>query len=253
MLLVVPDSDIDAFPLQLRGNAFHVGFPIVIREQHPGAYHFGGMYQLLRGHRVGLVAGQEGDVDVLDGLHLGDVLGVAGDVDAQAVEGEDVAVVAPLGMELQMPFGGVVGRDSLHGDVVGQFQTVAVVHRRALAEHLYTTPVHDQLRALFAELPDGRLVVVVEVLVGDEDDVGLGQGGVVNCAVAQFRARVNFNLPPVIFDADAGVHQGVDSDGFPALGGELVRFVVRLLPAGRKQPDRGQYADEKFFHNRILK
>ena len=49
-------------------------------------------------HGVGKVHADEGDVDVLEGAHLGDAFGVSGEVEALASIGEYVAVVASLGM-----------------------------------------------------------------------------------------------------------------------------------------------------------
>ena len=71
--------------------------------------------QLVGGHGVGLVAGEESDVDVLDGCHLGNVLGITGDVDAQSVDGKDVSVVSSLGVELGAPLADVIGGNGLDG------------------------------------------------------------------------------------------------------------------------------------------
>jgi hypothetical protein len=87
------------------------------------------------------------------------------------------------------------------------------------------------------------------MLVRDEDDVGFGKGGIVHRPVLQFWARIDFNFPSVVFNADAGVHQRVDLDSFPAFGGEDVGFVVCFLPAGRKKADGGQYASDHILHD----
>ena len=52
----------------------------MVGEQHLGLDDVGGTNQLLRGHSIGLVARQESDVNVLDFSHLGNVFGVAGNV-----------------------------------------------------------------------------------------------------------------------------------------------------------------------------
>ena len=75
------------------------------------------LYQLIDCHCVRLIAGQEGNVDIPDGFHLGDVLCVAGNVDAQSVEGQDIAVVTTFWMELRATFRVVIGRNGLDLDV----------------------------------------------------------------------------------------------------------------------------------------
>ena len=89
------DSHIDAIVLQQRGYSFYVRLAIVVREEHLGVDRLGGFHQLLYCHRVWLVARHKGDVDVVDGLHLWNVLRISSDVDAKPVEGQDIAVVSP--------------------------------------------------------------------------------------------------------------------------------------------------------------
>ena len=104
---------------------------------------FGSLDELLGLHGVGLVAWQEGNVDVFEFCHFGDVLGVAGDVDAQSVDGEQVAVVATFGVELEVAFGGVIGRYGLHFQVA-ELLFVAIVHDGACREHVGTALVGDK-------------------------------------------------------------------------------------------------------------
>ena len=218
------------------------------------------MSQLTGGHRVGLVAGQEGDVDVLHGSHLRYVLGVACNIDAETVEGEDVAVVAPLGMELQVPISDVVGRNGFKGNVVGNRLAVAVLHRLSVAKHVGTTLVGDELGVFFGQLLDGIGAVVVLMLVGYEDIVGFGELGVVCLPVAEFQHGVYLYFLAVVLDADAGVHECMEHDGLAALGLERVCFVgvgcgccgcllvFALLATCRGEADGSQKDKENFLH-----
>ena len=108
------DSYINTLSLQLRGDGADIGLPIVIWEEHTRLNDFGSTDELLRSHGVGLVARQECDIDVLNVGHLGDVLCVASDIDAQAVEGQDVAVVSAFGMKLSPSLRNVVCRNCLN-------------------------------------------------------------------------------------------------------------------------------------------
>ena len=108
----------------------------MVWEKDLRVYSLRGFGGLLRRHCVGLVAGQEGHVDVLDILHLGDVFGVAGDVDPKTVDGEDVAIVAALGMEFLPALGRVVGGNGLDFDLFANCLSFAVGKRRAGAVEL---------------------------------------------------------------------------------------------------------------------
>ena len=72
----------------------------MVGEQHFRLDHPCGVDELLGSHGVRLIAREEGDVNVFDFSHFRDVLGVGGDVDSQAIEGEDEAVVPSFGVEL---------------------------------------------------------------------------------------------------------------------------------------------------------
>lgn len=229
-LFVVSNPYLHAIASQQRRDAAHIRLAIMIREQHLRLDHPCRVDELLDRHGIRLVAGQEGDGDVFDLNHLRDVLGVAGDVYPQAVEGEDEAVVPPLGMELLMAFGGVVGGNGLKGDVVGQLEPVAVGHHRAIAQHLGAALVGNQLGVVACQHFNSCRVEVVEMLMGDEEVVCLGHGGVVDGFLPQFRHGIDHDFLAVVFDADAGVHQGVKLDRLAALGGEAVDFVGVVFP-----------------------
>ena len=223
---------VDAVGFEEVGQGGDVGLSVVVGEEDAGTDEAGGTEELVGCHGVGLVAGEKGDVDVVEVCHLGDVLGVAGNVDAEAVEGEDVAVVASFGMELEMPFGDVVGRNGFDGDEVGEGEAVAVVEDVATTCHVGTTLVGDEACVGGRKLLDGLLVEVVAMLVGDKDVVCLRIGGVVGGAAAQLANGVNLDFLAVEDDADAGVHEGVDLYRLAVGCGEYVHFFA-VLHGGR--------------------
>ena len=94
----------------------------MIGEQHFRLDSLGSLYQLFCGHRIGLVTGQEGDVDILDSRHLGNVLRVACNIDSQPVDSQDIAIVAPLGMELRATLRRIICRNGLHRKALGNLQ-----------------------------------------------------------------------------------------------------------------------------------
>ena len=142
-LLVMPYPHLNPIVFQKRRNIAHIRLAIVIREQHLRFDHPRRIDELLDGHRVGLVTGEEGNIDVLDVGHFGDVLGVASDIDFQAIQGEDEAVVPTFGVELLVAFRGVVGGYGLHGEVVGQLERVAVSYHLTVTERFGAALVGD--------------------------------------------------------------------------------------------------------------
>ena len=117
--MIVADADLYAAACQFHHSLCNWCLAVVIREEHLGLDGLGCLHQLIDSHGVGLIARQESNVDILDGFHLWDILCIASNVDAQAVEGEDIAVVTSLRVELFATGGGVIGRYRLEGDVVG--------------------------------------------------------------------------------------------------------------------------------------
>ena len=79
------------------------------------------IHGLIDRHRVGLIDGQEGDVDAMQGFHFGCIFPVSGDVDACTSDSQDVtAILSFAGVELLTVFGGVVGRNSFDREVVAR-------------------------------------------------------------------------------------------------------------------------------------
>ncbi len=143
-LFVMPYANIDAVAFQFSGKPGDIGLSIMVWEQHLGFDDPGHTRELFGGHGVRLVARQKGDVNIFDVSHFGDVLSVAGDVNPHTVNGKDEAVVASLGMKLQMSFGDIVGWDGFHREPVIEDKTVAVGHDFAVAQDVGATSVGDQ-------------------------------------------------------------------------------------------------------------
>ena len=99
-LFVMPNPHLNPIVLQLCRNSTHICLAIMIREQHFWFDRPCCIDELLNRHRIRLVAGEEGDIDVFDAVRLWDVFSVAGNVDSQSVESEDEAVVSSLWVKL---------------------------------------------------------------------------------------------------------------------------------------------------------
>ena len=211
-LLVVADADVDAFALEKSRKGTDVGITVVVREEDTRLHRLGSTNELVGCHGVRLVAWKEGDVDVPQVRHLFDVLGVASDVDAETVDGEHIAVVTSFGMELEMPFGVVVGRYGFHADAVGYLLAVAVLHDFACTEHVGTALVGNESRLGTAEGGEGALIEVVAMLMGDKDVVGLRHGRIVDDFLSHLADGVNLYFLAVVLDADAGMDEAVELD-----------------------------------------
>ena len=235
--MIVADQDLDAF-FGKEGEEFVDRCVIVvIGEEHLGLDDLCGVGSLFDGHRIRLVAGQESDVDVLDIGHLGDVLGVACDVDAHAVEGKDIAVVTTLGVELLASGSGVVGWYGLDGDVVGIFHLVTVLQCLSAAEHFLDGGVEEDLGGSLGQLRDGIAVEVVVMLVGDEDDVGLGELRVVGLGFHALADGIDFDLQAVVVDLDTGMLDACEAYFLTTVGGELVGLLLCLATEGHQACD----------------
>ena len=141
--------------------SFYVRLPIVIGEQHFGHDGFCCLHQLFCRHRIGLVARHKGDVDVLNVLHLRDVFCVASDVDAQPVDGEDIAIVATFRVEMCTPLGNVIGWYGFYGEVFGYlilshrpfvltifYHTETVIVNRSFVLNLFSMFITDKVSRL---------------------------------------------------------------------------------------------------------
>ena len=86
-------SDIHAFFLKLLRSGAEVCLTVMIGEEYVRLDDTGSTLQLVCSHRIGLVAGQEGNVNVLYRCHFGNILRITGNVDTQSVNGQYVSVV----------------------------------------------------------------------------------------------------------------------------------------------------------------
>ena len=156
----------------------------MVRKQHLRLDHLRSLHQLFGSHRVWLVTGQECNVDILDVSHLRNILSVTGNIDSQAIDGQNISVVTTLGMEHRASLGRVIGGHCLHLEVIGNLLLVSIRHHLTSSVHLHTTLVHNELRALIRQNLDSLLIEVVAMLMGDEQIVGLGHCGIVDRTVS---------------------------------------------------------------------
>ena len=194
----------------------------MVREKDLRVYGLRGRCGLFGSHGVGLVDRQESDVDIFDIFHFRDGLGVACDIDAEAVYGQDVAVVATIGMEFLPALGRVVGGNSLDFDLFAYDLGFAVGKGRAGAVELFDRRVKVDLRPLFLQKVYGILVIVVEMLVSDENEVGLGEFGIIRGGIHLHSHRINMDLLAVVLNAHGGVLDGGDGHIFAICGLEGV-------------------------------
>ena len=211
ILLVWADADVDVCVVEEEAGPGDHAVAVVVGEEDAGTDDLGGVDQLFDGHGVGLVAREEGDVDVFELGHLGDVLSVASNVDAQAVDGEYIAVVTTLGMELLAAWCGVIGGYSLQGDVAANGDTVAVFHRHDVGQQSGHSGVAVGNGLRPGELSYGGALVVVGVLVGDDDVVGHGHGGEVGDGL-EGADGVDVEVATVILDLHGGMLDTGDDD-----------------------------------------
>ena len=78
----MPYSHLYPIVFQLSGNAADIRLAVMIGEQHLWFDDACGMNKLVHRHGVRLVARQEGNVNVFEFSHFGDVLGISGDIDS---------------------------------------------------------------------------------------------------------------------------------------------------------------------------
>lgn len=186
------------------------------------------IHQLVDSHRVRLVTGQKGDVDVLDVGHLRNVLCVTGDIDTQTVEREDISIVTTLRMELCVAFRIIVCRHGFDLDVGGIYDAVAVFQWNAVAEHVIDSSIRIDAGGRCSYTGDGLAVEMILVLMGDEDDVGLGELIVVGCGLYAKAYRVNLDLCTVVVDFNTGMFDACECDLLATFSGEFVHFLSSL-------------------------
>ena len=225
------------YPLQLRFESFQIGLlldlPVVVGVEDGGVNCLDGFDGLIDGHRIGLIDRQEGDVDRFEGLHLGGEFRVAGDVDACAVDREDVAaILACLGVELRVPLRGVVGGNGLDVNPLARGGHASGSHRVAVhLEGFGRGAVADHLRLAGGQLINSRTVEVVRVVVRDQDDVGFGQAAVIGV----LHHRINIYIGAVCFDGQRGVREEAKGELRSVLGLDGVGRVLRFLAATEKR------------------
>ena len=130
--VIIRDNVVSIYQLFFIVLLFQIPYPHIDAQTSGGADDFGGVGQtsvvgyrilgrmvaaclaeLRYRHRLGLVAGQESHVDVLDFGAFRDELGVAGDVDAESFQVQDVAVAHALGVQIAVARRDVIGRHGI--------------------------------------------------------------------------------------------------------------------------------------------
>ena len=181
-------------------------------------------------HRVRLVTGQEGDVDILEVGHLWDILRITSDVDSQAVEGEDIAVVAAFGMELCVIRGGVIGWYCFDADIIRILYFVAIAHHQSVLEVSEDSLIYVDRSSRRTDLVDSLTVEVILVLVGDEYDVGLWEGGIVGLGLQPHAYGIHLDLHTIVVDFHTGMLDASDGYFLAALGGKLIHLLCGFAP-----------------------
>jgi len=202
------------------GNAFEglgeavdvgcdVGLTVVVGVEDRGAQGLDGLHSLLYRHGVGLVDGEECDVNIAQGAHFGGGLGVAGNVDARAAVRDDVAAVAALaGVELQLVLRSVVGGHGLHTDARERLCRSPGRHRGAeIPQGFGGCRVAEDRRRVPAQEVDGLAVEVVVVVVGHQNKIGLGKRRI----VGEVADGIDVDVPAVLgLEGDRSVAEECD-------------------------------------------
>jgi hypothetical protein len=133
----------------------------------------GGLGGLLRRHHVSPADGEQGDI-AADLLHLGDEVCVPGEVEALPFDSEDEA--QPAGLPGVESFVDVVGRHrfdlhALHGEAL------AGAHGLGAFDFGGRCRAADDHGVRLAEPVDILRRAMIEVLVADQDEIGLGRPG----------------------------------------------------------------------------
>lgn len=249
-----PDADfryVGQFPGQSVDVGFLFDFAVMVGVEDRGTDRLDCIHGLIDRHRVGLIDGQEGDVDAMQGFHFGCIFPVSGDVDACTSDSQDVtAILSFAGVELLTVFGGVVGRNSFDREVVARGERIARLHRQALASQRFAAgPVAHDGCGCGGESGDGRAVQMVVVRVGNEDQIGLGQRRIVGVLAD----RIDVNMAAFGFDGQRCVFEKGNRQLTPVLRGQRVRGIrCRLVLASRNCKCRHNGENEKFrmFHKR---
>ena len=239
-LLQLPDADILAGKEGREGG--EIGLAVVVRDEDLGGDGLGSGDALVHSHRKGLVHREEGDVNVFQVRHLGDVFGVAGDVDAETVDGEDITVAVALGMEHFATGRGVVGRDRIHDDTTRKFGPLPVRDGLALADLGAAGLIEDQPGTLRGEDVDGDGLEMVLVLVRHQDDIGLGELHRVVRMLAVLAHRVDLDGQAIVCNFQRAMLDEGDPHGFAAVGPEGFHLIFRdalssLGPAQEAAPE----------------
>ena len=206
----------------------------MIREEHLRFDGLCSLNQLINRHCIRLVARQEGNVDILNLCHLGDILGVASNIYAQAIDGQDIAVVTSLRMELGTTLRIVVSRNDLQGDVVTIGHAVAISQSDAITKHVIDGHIGIDGRCRSTNLGYCLALEVITMFVGDEDEVGLRKLPVVGLRLGTDSNGVNLNLNAIVGNLQARMFDTSDFYRLTALCGKLVCLLCGITACSNK-------------------
>ena len=125
---------------------------------------------------------------------------------------------------------GVIGRHSLDGDIFSILHLVAIIHHEAVLEVSEDGLVDVDRGRWRAQRMDGFTVEVVFVLVGNQDDVGLGESGIIGLWFQPHANGIDLNLYTVIVDLHTGVLNARDLHFLATLRGKLICLLSGKAP-----------------------
>ena len=225
-LFVVPDADVDARAGQHHRHLRNGRVAVVVGEEHFRTNNLGSIDELISRHSVGLVTGQEGHIDGAEFCHLGNIFRIAGNIDAETVENKDIAVVTSLGVELLTSRRGVVGGHSLQLNVIADIDAVTVADGKTIEPAVIDTSRFVDDGSRVAQRADGLKVEVILMLMRDEDDVRLGERGVIRHGQGTVGDRINLNLRAVEVYFQTGVLDARDGYVLARRRGERVGLAL---------------------------
>jgi hypothetical protein len=100
---------------------------------------------------------------------------------------------------------------------------------------------------------DGLTIEVIFMLMGNEDNVGLGEGRIVGFWLKPHTYRIHLNLYTIVVDLHTGMLDAGDGYFFATLGGKFIHFLGSLTTHGHK-PCKGHTENKQntFLHLCLL-
>jgi hypothetical protein len=205
-------------------------------------------------HGVRKVHADESDVDVFEGAHFGDVLGVAADVDALAAEIENVTIATALGVKLE-PFLGEIVHGNGFDIHTSNFLGFAVFEdggfgfefRGKLGGDSFGS---DDFGVFTGNGFEGIGIEVIAVNVGDEDEVGFDAEFLESLSAAD-----GIDKDPLLvgLHGEGGVVDGEDLDvALEAAGDFIGGRKVSGMGGAEEEETKDERPDNGFERKRCL-